>query len=119
MYLPVILNRYATFLASGAFPCLLNPIAAPYLVSEYVSRRTQLIFMFVGLNSGVIFMDLDKMRKFGWLNLLEPIYMRFKSVMTRGDQDVLNAIFHFFPGSYGLKHTPITAFLTNSTAFHL
>lgn len=51
-----------------------------------------------GLNSGVIFMNLTKMRDFQWVSYLEPIYERYKSNLKYGDQGILTAFFHFFPG---------------------
>ncbi|XP_022086385.1 glucoside xylosyltransferase 2-like [Acanthaster planci] len=50
-----------------------------------------------GLNSGVMLMNLTRMRRFGWSSTILPIYREYKLKTTWGDQDLLNILFHFHP----------------------
>uniref|UniRef100_A0A8D9AK01 Glucoside xylosyltransferase 1 n=1 Tax=Cacopsylla melanoneura TaxID=428564 RepID=A0A8D9AK01_9HEMI len=50
-----------------------------------------------GLNSGVMLMNLTRMREFGWGNYLGPILKEFKTKMVFGDQDIINIIFYYHP----------------------
>ncbi|KAL1464944.1 hypothetical protein WDU94_004544 [Cyamophila willieti] len=50
-----------------------------------------------GLNSGVMLMNLTRMRSFGWGNYLGPILKQFKTKMVFGDQDIINIIFYYHP----------------------
>ena len=51
-----------------------------------------------GLNSGVMLMNLTRMRAFGWNDKLEPILQKYRSKVVWGDQDIINVIFHYNPG---------------------
>ncbi|BES89854.1 Glycosyl transferase family 8 [Nesidiocoris tenuis] len=51
----------------------------------------------LGLNSGVMLMNLTRMREFKWEKYLVPIFKEYKLKMTWGDQDIINIIFHFHP----------------------
>uniref|UniRef100_A0A0A9XB39 UDP-D-xylose:beta-D-glucoside alpha-1,3-D-xylosyltransferase n=1 Tax=Lygus hesperus TaxID=30085 RepID=A0A0A9XB39_LYGHE len=51
----------------------------------------------LGLNSGVMLMNLTRMRQFQWEKYLVPIYKEYKLKMTWGDQDIINIIFNFHP----------------------
>lgn len=51
----------------------------------------------LGVNSGVMLMNLTRMRQFGWEQYLLPIYKEFKLKITWGDQDIINIIFHYHP----------------------
>ncbi|KAH9502133.1 Glucoside xylosyltransferase 2, partial [Dermatophagoides farinae] len=46
-----------------------------------------------GLNSGVMLMNLTRMRQFGWLERLQPILNEYRSRIVWGDQDIINIIF--------------------------
>ncbi|XP_033627891.1 glucoside xylosyltransferase 2-like [Asterias rubens] len=50
-----------------------------------------------GLNSGVMLMNLTRMRTFGWSAKILPIYREYKTKITWGDQDLINILFHFHP----------------------
>uniref|UniRef100_A0A3P9JRN5 UDP-D-xylose:beta-D-glucoside alpha-1,3-D-xylosyltransferase n=1 Tax=Oryzias latipes TaxID=8090 RepID=A0A3P9JRN5_ORYLA len=61
-----------------------------------------------GVNSGVMLMNLTKIRStlfknsmissgLSWGDLLHPLYQKYKSHITWGDQDLLNIIFHDNP----------------------
>ncbi|KAG9337500.1 hypothetical protein JZ751_028691 [Albula glossodonta] len=63
-----------------------------------------------GLNSGVMLMNLTRMRSalfktnmtpstLLWEDLLQPMYEKYKDQITWGDQDLLNIIFYFNPES--------------------
>lgn len=51
----------------------------------------------LGVNSGVMLMNLTRMRAFSWTNYVVPIYKEYKLKITWGDQDIINIIFHFHP----------------------
>ncbi|XP_059473831.1 glucoside xylosyltransferase 1 [Neocloeon triangulifer] len=51
----------------------------------------------LGVNSGVMLMNLTRMRNFGWIDYVMPIYQEYKLKITWGDQDIINILFHFHP----------------------
>ncbi len=52
----------------------------------------------LGLNSGVMLMNLTRMREFKFSDKLKPIYEVYKYNITWGDQCLLNILFHYHPG---------------------
>lgn len=48
----------------------------------------------LGVNSGVMLMNLTRMRAFNWDSRLEPILLKYERNISWGDQDVINIIFH-------------------------
>ncbi|XP_050303873.1 glucoside xylosyltransferase 2-like [Anthonomus grandis grandis] len=52
----------------------------------------------LGVNSGVMLMNLTRMRIFKWTEYVVPIYKKYKLHITWGDQDIINIIFHYHPG---------------------
>ncbi|RVE50086.1 hypothetical protein evm_005292 [Chilo suppressalis] len=48
-----------------------------------------------GLNSGVMLMNLTRMRNFGWVDYVTPIMLKWKLYIPWGDQDIINIIFHY------------------------
>lgn len=50
-----------------------------------------------GINSGVMLMNLTRMRKIKFEEKIPVIYEVFKSQLAWGDQDILNIYFHQFP----------------------
>ncbi|KAK9881749.1 hypothetical protein WA026_017270 [Henosepilachna vigintioctopunctata] len=52
----------------------------------------------LGVNSGVMLMNLTRMRTFQWAEYVVPIYKKYKLKITWGDQDIINIIFHYHPG---------------------
>ncbi|KAG7494216.1 glucoside xylosyltransferase 2 [Solea senegalensis] len=63
-----------------------------------------------GVNSGVMLMNLTRIRStlfknsmipsgLTWEDLLHPLYQKYKNHITWGDQDLLNIIFHYNPES--------------------
>jgi UDP-xylose:glucoside alpha-1,3-xylosyltransferase len=53
-----------------------------------------------GLNSGVLFMDLEKMRQIPWLKLLSDALSTYKAYIKLGDQDLLNIFFYLRNTTY-------------------
>ncbi|XP_039551264.1 glucoside xylosyltransferase 2 isoform X3 [Passer montanus] len=64
-----------------------------------------------GLNSGVMLMNLTRIRSahfknslipggLTWEEMLYPLYQKYKNYITWGDQDLLNIIFYFNPDIY-------------------
>ena len=51
----------------------------------------------LGVNSGVMLMNLTRMREFPWIDYLPDIYNQYRYNITWGDQDIINIIFHFHP----------------------
>ncbi|XP_042896940.1 glucoside xylosyltransferase 1 isoform X2 [Parasteatoda tepidariorum] len=51
----------------------------------------------LGVNSGVMLMNLTRMRAFQWEKYLTPILKEYKLNIVWGDQDIINIIFHFHP----------------------
>ncbi|KAG5325665.1 GXLT1 xylosyltransferase, partial [Pseudoatta argentina] len=51
----------------------------------------------LGVNSGVMLMNLTRMRKFRWTDYVIPIHKEYKLKITWGDQDIINIIFHYHP----------------------
>ncbi|XP_028163603.1 glucoside xylosyltransferase 1 [Ostrinia furnacalis] len=48
-----------------------------------------------GLNSGLMLMNLTRMRTFGWVDYVTPIMLKWKLYIPWGDQDIINIIFHY------------------------
>lgn len=53
-----------------------------------------------GLNSGVFFVHLERMRRLPWIDLLSELLRDYNKFVTLGDQDLLNIYFHFQPNAY-------------------
>ncbi|KAJ8688260.1 hypothetical protein QAD02_024055 [Eretmocerus hayati] len=51
----------------------------------------------LGVNSGVMLMNLTRMREFRWMQYVIPIYQEYKLKIIWGDQDIINIIFHYHP----------------------
>lgn len=49
----------------------------------------------LGVNSGVMLMNLTRMRHFQWSKYVLPIYQKYKNKISWGDQDIINIIFHY------------------------
>ena len=60
-----------------------------------------------GMNSGVMLMNLTRMRTSDWTEKILKAYHEYKLSITWGDQDLLNIFFHDNPGNlyfYFLSH---------------
>lgn len=51
----------------------------------------------LGINSGVMLMNLTRIRQFQWLEHIDRYYQTYRYNITWGDQDLLNILFHFYP----------------------
>uniref|UniRef100_A0A2P2I8W3 UDP-D-xylose:beta-D-glucoside alpha-1,3-D-xylosyltransferase n=2 Tax=Hirondellea gigas TaxID=1518452 RepID=A0A2P2I8W3_9CRUS len=51
----------------------------------------------LGINSGVMLMNLSRMREFGWSEYIVPLKEQYEQQLRWGDQDLLNILFHFHP----------------------
>lgn len=51
----------------------------------------------LGVNSGVMLMNLTKMRSLNWVENVTAHFVKYKLNLTWGDQDIINIIFHFNP----------------------
>lgn len=50
-----------------------------------------------GVNSGVMLMNLTRMRNVNWTNHVTEYYQKHRFDITWGDQDLINIFFHYFP----------------------
>ena len=53
----------------------------------------------LGINSGVMLMNLTRMRKINWSDMVLKIFRMYKPALLSVDQDILNIIFYFHPGN--------------------
>lgn len=53
-----------------------------------------------GVNSGVMLMNLTRMRTSEWTEKILKAYHEYKLSITWGDQDLLNIFFHDNPGKF-------------------
>lgn len=58
----------------------------------------------LGLNSGVMLMNLTRMRESHFVDKIHPLYEKYKYNITWGDQCLLNILFHFHPGIQALNN---------------
>lgn len=54
----------------------------------------------LGVNSGVMLMNLTRMRRFKWVDYIVPLHREYRLKITWGDQDLINILFHFHPGEW-------------------
>ena len=54
----------------------------------------------VGVNSGVMLMDLKGLRAADWQNKMIEYFEIYRWNTTWGDQDLINIFFHFYPGKF-------------------
>ena len=50
-----------------------------------------------GLNSGVLLMNLTRLRNFEFEKKIFKIFQKYKKVIKLGDQDLINILFFYFP----------------------
>ena len=55
-------------------------------------------FAISGVNSGVMLMNLTRMREVNWVDKMREYYKEYHLRITWGDQDLVNIYFHFSPG---------------------
>ena len=57
----------------------------------------------LGVNSGVMLMNLTRMRSCAWTEQMVSYFEQYRYQITWGDQDLINIFFHFFPGELSVK----------------
>lgn len=57
------------------------------------------VYGVTGINSGVMLMNLTRMRSFKWEEYILPLYKEYKLKITFGDQDLINILFYYHPGA--------------------
>ncbi|GFO27022.1 glucoside xylosyltransferase 1, partial [Plakobranchus ocellatus] len=50
-----------------------------------------------GLNSGVMLMDLNRLRQTSWLSDMQRLFLQYRLALPWGDQDLINIYFAFHP----------------------
>lgn len=75
----------------------MTPEHEDYATGWYNRFARHPYFKPLGVNSGVMLMNLTRMREFQWESHLAPIYDKYKQKITWGDQDILNILFHTHP----------------------
>lgn len=75
----------------------MTPEHEDYATGWYNRFAQHPYFKPLGVNSGVMLMNLTRMREFQWESHLPPIYEKYKQKITWGDQDILNILFHSHP----------------------
>ena len=63
-----------------------------------MSNNNHSFFISEGLNSGVMLMNLTRMREVKMISKIIDIFDEYHSNITWGDQCLLNIYFHFYPG---------------------
>ena len=58
------------------------------------------VVLLLGVNSGVMLMNLTRMRTCAWTSQMVSYYQKYQYDIPWGDQDLINIFFHFFPGTY-------------------
>lgn len=56
----------------------------------------------LGVNSGVMLMNLTRLRDFRWEQSILPLFEQYKDKIVWGDQDLINILFHEHPGEWNL-----------------
>lgn len=72
-------------------------------LSKYLSVYLLIMFnpiyvILVGVNSGVMLMNLTRIRDFDWMDTMDEYLTIYKYNITFGDQDLLNILFYNYPG---------------------
>lgn len=77
----------------------LSPDAEDVAIGWYNRFASHPFYGNVGVNSGVMLMNLTKMRSFKWMEKVTAHFVKYKEDLnlTLGDQDIINIIFHFNP----------------------
>ena len=56
----------------------------------------------LGVNSGIMLMNLTRLRAMKWVAEVLKYYEEYRYSITWGDQDLINVIFHFHPGMFSM-----------------
>ena len=77
--------------------CLSVLLTSPHPLE--LPLQWKLLAALLGVNSGVMLMNLTRMRQCGWIKQMVNYYETYRYDITWGDQDLINIFFHFFPGA--------------------
>ncbi|KAK6171590.1 hypothetical protein SNE40_019745 [Patella caerulea] len=118
MFIPDLLTEVDSLLYVDTDVLFLSPIEEIYsffskfnatqlaaLAPEHEDRATGWYNRFarhpyyglLGVNSGVMLMNLTRIRQSNWLHDLIEYYKQYKLQITWGDQDLINIYFHYHP----------------------
>jgi len=75
----------------------LSPETEDASTNWYVRFARHPYYKPLGVNSGVMLMNLSRMRDFRWSDYLTPILVKYRYNITWGDQDIINIIFSANP----------------------
>ncbi|EEC10223.1 hypothetical protein IscW_ISCW019642 [Ixodes scapularis] len=75
----------------------LVPESEDYATNWYRRFARHPFFEPLGVNSGVMLMNLTRMRAFGWESLMGPLLTKYERNISWGDQDLINIVFHDHP----------------------
>uniref|UniRef100_G3MTQ1 UDP-D-xylose:beta-D-glucoside alpha-1,3-D-xylosyltransferase n=1 Tax=Amblyomma maculatum TaxID=34609 RepID=G3MTQ1_AMBMU len=75
----------------------LAPESEDYATNWYRRFARHPFYQPLGVNSGVMLMNLTRMRDFGWESRLGPLLHNYSRAISWGDQDLLNILFSAHP----------------------
>ncbi|KAJ8050731.1 Glucoside xylosyltransferase 2 [Holothuria leucospilota] len=84
------LTRFNSTQFAGMSPAHENPADG-----WYNRNARQPYYGKLGLDSGVMLLNLTRMREFKWSKRLVPIYRQYKDKIVRGNQDLINVALYF------------------------
>lgn len=82
---------------NGSQLAALAPESEDYATNWYRRFARHPFYQPLGVNSGVMLMNLTRMRDFGWEGRLGPLLRNYSRDITWGDQDLLNILFSAHP----------------------
>lgn len=56
------------------------------------------VFGELGISNGIMLMNLTRMRQFSFVQKIVKIHDQWKNSINYGDRDLLNILFHDYPG---------------------
>lgn len=115
IFLPSLLSDYDTLIYLNPDSIFLSPphetfkllrhfkktqiigVAGEESGSVYDEKKGHPYYGTNGVNSGVMLMDLKKMREINWEKEIQQIYVEYRSKIPYGDQDLMNIYFNSRP----------------------
>lgn len=67
----------------------------------------------LGVNSGVMLMNLTRMRQFKWEEFILELHKEYRLKITWGDQDLINILFYYHPGKQNKKKILFTIYIVD------
>ncbi|CAG2162718.1 unnamed protein product [Oppiella nova] len=80
---------------NGSQMAAMSPESEDFASSWYYRFAKHPYVERLGINSGVMLMNLTRMRDFHWTDYLEPYLSQYRLSIVWGDQDIINIIFHY------------------------